>query len=106
MSEFSDAMTQSWATAARIFGDSCTIGGTVYTCVIHALNYGDGVDAGRAGRSAAVSGQIVMSDANWTAASGRKGIQITFDFGTFRVANDPNVGPSSGEVVLNIVPLT
>jgi hypothetical protein len=105
MSEFSSSMALSWDQSLRIFGDTVTIASVVYGCIIHGLDYADGVERGRPGRSAVVGGQVIMRGSDWAAASGRKGTQVVFSFGTFRVLNDPGVGYGSSEVVLNIGPL-
>lgn len=111
MSEFSAAMSLTWDTSSRVFGDTVTIGGVSYPCIIHGFEATDSVIGqrqgvpGRPGRSADVAGQVVMRSVDWAAAGGRKGTQVTFSFGTFRVLNNPDVGHGSAEVVLNIGPL-
>ena len=106
MSEFSDNLALAWSTSTRVFGDTITIDGDDYDCVIHGFEGSDEVQRGRPGRVQTGSGTVVMALADWTTAGGAKGTRVTFSFGTFRVSNDPNVGSDSAEVVLQCAPLT
>lgn len=106
MSDFSDAFAASWSAAFQVFGDTCTLNGTDYGCIIHNFRVADEVVPGRPGRTAVVAGTVVMKATDWVAAAGRKGAQIGLPGGTFRVMNDPEPGYSTDTVELQIGPLT
>ncbi len=106
MSEFSDAFSQADESAIDVFGETCTIGGTDYDCVIHSLSASNEVVAGRPGRVSVVQGTVLMRAVDWAAASGAKGTQITVGGGTYRVMNEPDKGYAAGTVELQLGPLT
>ena len=108
MSTFSDAMGTAWNSAVAVFGDTIIIGGgiTAYNCVVHDLQYSTEVAPGRPGRSAILSGTVVMRAIDWNSAAGTKGIKVTVGSASARVINDPNIGYTSGEVTLVLGPRT
>ena len=115
MSEFAQAFSAAYETAQSVFGDTCTIAGQTYTCVIHSFELSEVIRPGQsAGRSQSASGLIILSVAQWEDAKARlvvqgkkaKGAHVTIPGGTFRVLNDPNAGYDSHTVELQLGPLT
>ncbi len=105
MSEFSESMASATTEGQRIFGDTCTIGSTDYTCIIHALVVSNEVVPGMPGRVARVTGVVTMTLVDWTAAGGAKGTQITVAGHVLRVMNDPVALYTADTVELQIGPL-
>lgn len=108
MSEFSDAFSEVWDTSTRVFGDTIVIGDdpTEYNCVIHSLDFSDEVVPGRPGRTAILRGEVVVKAADWAAAGGAKGVQVTVGGASGRVLNHPQVGFTSDTVILVLGPRT
>lgn len=106
MSEFSDSFALAWDTSARVFGDTIVIGAASFTCVIHNLSLSTEVDNNRPGRSAILSGEVVMKAADWASAAGAKGTRVTVGGGDGRVLNDPDVGFTADTVTLVLGPRT
>lgn len=105
MSEFADAMATSWGASVQVFGDRCTLNNGTYDCVVHTFDLADGVARGKPGRSQNATGTVVMLNADWDLAGGRKGMSIILPNGTFRILNNPD-GPTSAIATLDIGPLT
>ncbi len=105
MSEFADSFAQADTTAFSVFGETCTIGGEDYDCVIHGLSATNEVVAGRPGRVSVVQGTVIMLASDWVAAGGSKGTQITVGGGTYRVTNEPDKGYDARTVELQLGPL-
>lgn len=108
MSEFSDSLVSAWTTSVRVFGETILFGvsPTAYDCVIHDLAYSTEVEGNRAGRSAVLSGSVIMKASDWTAANGQKGIVCTVGGASARVLNDPAIGFGSDTVTLVLGPRT
>ena len=106
MSTFSAAMASATSIGQSIFGDTCEIDGTEYTCIVHAFNATDSVVPGRPRRVSGATGVVTMTLVAWTASGAGKGTQIVLRGGTFRIMNDPETGYVSDTVELQIGPLT
>lgn len=104
MSQFSDAFEQATESAISVFGDTCTINGDDYDCIIHSLAVSNEVVNGRPGRTELVQGVVIMRAADWATAAGAKGTLIAVGGGTYRVLNDPSKGFTSGTVELQLGP--
>lgn len=114
MSEFSDAFANAYDAAIAVFGDTCTLAGRSYPCIIHGLTLTEGIRPGlNAGRAQIVGGTVIISTVHWLEAvateiaAGRKGkgLAITLPGGVFRATNNPDVGYESDTVELTIGPL-
>jgi hypothetical protein len=115
MSEFAQSFASAYEAAQTVFGDTCTIAGQTYTCVIHGFDLREGIRPGQsAGRSQEAAGVVILSVTQWEDAKTRlvaqgkktKGAHITIPGGTFRVLNDPDAGYDSHTVELQLGPLT
>ena len=114
MSEFSQAFAGAFNVSKIIFGDTCTIAGLTFTCVIHNLTARETIDPRLAGRRQDATGVVILSAADWDSAQAALTAQgkptkrphIGLPGGIFRVLNDPNPGYTTDTVELEVGPLS
>ena len=103
MSEFSDNMSGSWDVAKRVFGAiQITVNGVTVDVIEHDIAFTSLVAMDRPGRQDEITGQLVVSRADWLRTGAGKGARFIYGAVDLRVSNQPLASQAGDIVVLHV----